>query len=466
MTSRVGRRYLWWLSVLGGAAFAVAGWWIWRTRSPRGTDRPLVILISGDTAGWIVPCGCASNQSGGLLRRATYAADLRKRVDLIVADVGGAPGGTSPYQRVKFEAILDGELAMGIAAHNIGGPEADLGVDYLRQLIDTKKVPFISANLRDADGEPVADLLRIVEIADRRVALAGVLSPQYAAAGMQITDPKTALLGCIAEAGDRYDTLVVLAYLPEDELHELAGALPEADVIVGGPTGQSIPPRTVGQALLTSATNKGKFLVRLETLPQTPDLQWTAYFAEMGPDLTDHPNQLDNLQHYLDELARRDFKPRQTGLVAPTPPGIPESYRIAGNRSCLECHEEDCRLWEESKHAEAWQVLEEQGKHVDPACQQCHTTGYGLPGGFASVRGTAARRAVGCENCHGPSAAHVDAPSEKTPFDAGDQCIRCHDHENSPEFDYDEYWQNIHHGDEEPKDPDRSPAATRTEAKP
>src|SRR5215471_1064329 len=80
---------------------------------------PLVLVVSGDTAGWIVPCGCTANQSGGLLRRGTYVGRLRERAEVLVADAGGAPGGTSAYQRVKFEAILQGEQAMGAVAHNL-----------------------------------------------------------------------------------------------------------------------------------------------------------------------------------------------------------------------------------------------------------------------------------------------------------------------------------------------------------
>ena len=79
-----------------------------------------MLVVSGDTAGWITPCGCASNQSGGLLRRGTYLANLGKTADVILADAGGAAGGTSDYHKVKFEAILAGERRMGLAAHNIG----------------------------------------------------------------------------------------------------------------------------------------------------------------------------------------------------------------------------------------------------------------------------------------------------------------------------------------------------------
>ena len=80
---------------------------------PSSVERPLVVVVSGDTAGWIVPCGCTSNQSGGLPRRAAYVEGLREQAEVILADVGGAPHGTSPYDRAKFEAILRGELTDG-----------------------------------------------------------------------------------------------------------------------------------------------------------------------------------------------------------------------------------------------------------------------------------------------------------------------------------------------------------------
>src|SRR5262245_29022828 len=83
--------------------------------SPQGgADRPLEILVSADTAGWIVPCGCTTNQSGGLPRRGTLVAEARRRGDVLVVDAGGSAAGTRRYDREKFAAILRGEQAMGI----------------------------------------------------------------------------------------------------------------------------------------------------------------------------------------------------------------------------------------------------------------------------------------------------------------------------------------------------------------
>src|SRR5688572_18323013 len=92
------------------------------------------VVVSGDTGGWITPCGCASNQSGGLLRRGTYLEGLKKGGEVMYLDAGGAAGGTSEYHREKFEAILKGEKLMGVAAHNLGKSELALGAGYLRDV--------------------------------------------------------------------------------------------------------------------------------------------------------------------------------------------------------------------------------------------------------------------------------------------------------------------------------------------
>ena len=59
-------------------------------------------------------------------------------------------------------------------------------------------------------------------------------------------------------------------------------------------------------------------------------------------------------------------------------------------------------------------------------------------------------REVGCENCHGPSREHVREPKIHTGYfaQAANQCIACHDRENSPQFEFDAYWAKIRHGKE------------------
>ncbi|MFO7899546.1 MAG: hypothetical protein R6V58_10875 [Planctomycetota bacterium] len=223
-----------------------------------GDARPLAIVASGDMNGWIVPCGCASNQSGGLPRRGSYVAAARDEADVLLVDVGGAPGGTSLYDVLRFEAALRGEAAMGIVAHNLGAAELALGPERLRRLSEDAGTPWLSANVFDRAGDFLTQPFLSLEAGGRRVTVVGVVAPRYATADVDVTAPRQAILDATSKAGPA-DLLVVLAYLPEEELRELAELLPEADLVVGGPTGQPIAPRRVGPVLaLLSAPRGGK----------------------------------------------------------------------------------------------------------------------------------------------------------------------------------------------------------------
>lgn len=414
---------------------------------PRSTPPgKLTLVASGDTAGWIVPCGCTANQSGGMLRRGTFVADKQKGGAVLYVDVGGAASGDSEYDRLKFEAILTGEQQLDVAAHNLGGAELAFGADYLADVASRTGAPLISCNARKSDGSLVTRPSIIVERAGRKFAIVGVVATEYATSEIAVDPPLDAVRAAIGQLG-KYDTLVVLGYLPEGELLDLADNLPEADLVLGGPTGQSVLPTRRGPALVASATNKGKFIAVLDA-PLGDAKSWDGKIVELGQDYGDAAEQKKNLDAFYAKLEREDLSPRETSFVDDLPVAPPEGFRVAGNASCQKCHQQDCELWDKSKHAHAWATLTASGAHVDSYCQQCHTTGYGLPGGFVSRSTTPGLVNVGCESCHGPSQAHVESPQIKTAYaeQSRNQCITCHDRENSPRFNYDEYWQKIVHG--------------------
>lgn len=280
----------------------------------------------------------------------------------------------------------------------------------------------------------------------RRLLIVGVLAPSLTPKNLSALPPRDAILDVVREQANQFDHLIVLAYLPESELLELAAGLPEADVVVGGPTGQAIAPRQVGPVLLASATNKGKFVIRLDRAATPNDHTWSGEIVELNKEFVDDPVQADNVRDYLKRLGDRAFTAEETGLAPPQARNVPSNDRTAGSESCQACHAGDFSLWVDSHHHRSWQTLERRGYSVDPACQKCHVTNYGMPGGFTSIAAPDRLLNVGCENCHGPSLAHVKNPRQRTPFRAADQCIGCHDKENSPTFAYADYWSKIRHG--------------------
>jgi len=87
----------------------------------------------------------------------------------------------------------------------------------------------------------------------------------------------------------------------------------------------------------------------------------------------------------------------------------------------------------------------------NPYCLKCHTTGYGEPGGFISEKITPQLRGVQCEACHGPGSKHKENPTDPTSLPVGTHvdyrtvCIRCHDQNWTPQFDYQKYKKRIEH---------------------
>lgn len=363
----------------------------------------------------------------------------------VVLDVGGAAAGKSDYHQVKLESILKGEMAMGIDAHNIGASEAAFGPEVIRSIISDLSVPIISANVSDSDGKPIAEPMKLIQKGGQTLAVIGVLDPSFAVAGLTVSDPRQSILDLLDQLETPVDGKIVLAYLPRESLMELAKQLPEIDVVIGGPTGQTIAPTQVGATLVTSATNKGKFVAKLKSDPAAAK-KWSAEIVEVDETHEDDSDQIKNLADFHQVLKEADFVAAETGLSDRTLVRADTGNHYAGNESCNKCHDKDCSHYASTKHAVAWETLEVKHSHVDSYCQQCHTTGFAASGGFASVSKSPHLFDVGCESCHGPSSRHVEEVKTRTPFVAKDQCIGCHDRENSPEFDYQPYWQKIIHG--------------------
>jgi hypothetical protein len=435
------------VAVLAMVACATAFICWWHTREAAAGNAPTVV-VSGDTAGMMVAAGCTANQSGGLARRGTYLAELRKHGEVIYLDAGGAAGGTSLYQKVKFEAILEGERAMGINAHNLGKAELALGAEYLREVQGRLHFPFVSENVRDAGGKRIIEDRRIVEAGGMRVGVIGVVSALYGASGFTIDDPRQAVLDAANAMKGQCNVIVVLASMPQQELAGLALNLPEIDAVIGESGAQAIAPKAVGATMLASASRKGESLVELRVPAGRSQGAWEGKLVELTPAIADDSAQLTNVRRYLSMLEERDFSEQQSD-VAVLPELFSSNWRIAGSAACLKCHATEYNSWIGSKHARAFATLQEKGFHVDSQCQRCHTTGFGIGGGFVSARqsGTSELAGVGCESCHGPSAHHVKDSKRQTSYrPAFDQCASCHNKENSPEYSAPVYWEAIKHG--------------------
>lgn len=407
-------------------------------------SKPLAVFVSGDTQGWITPCGCAANQSGGLARRETLLRASRQNNEVLYLDAGGSAIGANEYQTTRLNYLLAGLKHCGLDAHNIGGPETTFSPNQLREIAKQTSVNWLSSNLTDRDGKTVGANCLQFNRGGLTISVAGVVDPELVQnESWQATQPTQAVLSVFKNRGA--DVRIVLAYVDEAKLQQLAESLPEVDYVIGGPTGHALNPRKNGSVTIASATNKGKFLAKLELKKTDSGYQQTsASIVEVKSTLAESPEQLANLSSYYVQLKAKDYRAAEAGYIDLSV-AAPQEQKIAGSKSCAKCHAEDDSVWVHSKHSHAWEPLITRGANFDPYCQQCHTTGYGQPQGFENVQHSIKLTGVGCENCHGPSQTHVDNPKKKTPYLAKQQCVRCHDHENSPTFEFNAYWAKVIH---------------------
>lgn len=141
-----------------------------------------------------------------------------------------------------------------------------------------------------------------------------------------------------------------------------------------------------------------------------------------------------------------------------------------GVNKCKMCHLSQYKAWQASKHSNSFAALVSGPAETkaamakalgidlpaDPSkddhCVACHTTGFQLAGGYPAADSvkTAGVMNVSCENCHGPGAKHVSAPTaEKKKWinrnNGAAFCQTCHTSGMSPNFKFEEFHAKIAH---------------------
>ena len=114
-----------------------------------------------------------------------------------------------------------------------------------------------------------------------------------------------------------------------------------------------------------------------------------------------------------------------------------------GSAVCAECHEiEYLSFTTFSKKAHSFDSLLGLKKGLTEAefknCFECHTTGYGKPGGFTSADETPELSNLGCESCHGPGSRHRESedPEDIIKKVSIEHCTGCHNQERVEAFDF------------------------------
>lgn len=447
-----------------------------------------LLFFTGQQHGYIEPCGCTGleNQKGGLNRRDTLLTQLKGRGwDVIPMDVGNFERRVGRQAEIKFQTTVEALKDMQYRCATLGVDDLKLSSTHLLALTATEgktETPFISANAYVLIEEYMPKS-KIIEVGGRKIGVTAVLGDSFqsdlaSSSDVIIASAAESLKPVVAQlkkAGCDYRVLLAHATLQESQ--ELAKEVPGFDLVVtagGFPEPQYQLEEVEGSTTkLAQVGAKGMYTVVIGLYPES-DTPVRYQRIALSSQFADSPRMLTRFANYQKQLESLGLD----GLGVRSQ-ALDENLSFVGSERCGDCHSQAFAVWKESAHFGATESLVHPPndrsaipRHFDPECLSCHVTGwnpqnyYPYASGFASLEKTPLLTGNGCENCHGAGSAHVAAESGDVDADdellkklrekmrlplaeARDQCQRCHDQDNSPEFQhegaFEEYWKQIAH---------------------
>ncbi len=468
---------------------------------PVWDERPqpqLALLVTGEQHGFFEPCGCTSNQMGGMSRRANLAKKMKDAGwNVLGVDLGGLARRSVRQAQIKFETTAAALRELDYVATGLGPEDLRLSPDFLlSQHLPEGNHPlhFVSANLVFFDAPDIGTPVPHVIVQENGVTLGitSVLSESLkqtvlaegANLNMSWSEPAPAMekaLAAFSEAGVTFR--ILLSHGSLDESRELAERFPQFDVVVAaegpGDPDPTAAPEKVGDTLLLMVGRKGKYTGALGIYPNDADARVRFQLIPLERSAFDETDSMIRLmRNYQERLKDEEI------VLAEDPKLHPSGAFFVGSGKCGECHTTAFDIWAESGHAHALESLDPRHQRLgyerlngvermfDPECLACHVTGWDpqeyfrydtgfLNEEFAATEEQRQLHAImagsGCENCHGPGSRHIEL-IEADELDLARQevrvtlqqakdtmCYKCHDTDNSPNFDFDEYWPKVEH---------------------
>lgn len=398
-----------------------------------------------------------SHPLGGFARRASYIKSFTLRygrTPQLQVDTGALLASPSAGDALINKAMIASLKTFNIDAVNLSSedlyyfspPEGSASAPSIPE-------PFLSANI-SWKGRPLSDLksslVKSVVVSTTRgpktlrLGITGVADPgkPYRDKSFTIADPATAARTVVEGLRSRCDLLILLTDLPQPKAAQLAQQVNGIDIIIDGEQNPfPNPPDKINDTFILGASYQGRHLGELKIyLDEAGDpARYKARYIGLDSGIPDDPvlgNMVASTRKELSEFHRK--------LAGGSTPASAKTI-YAGSARCSACHATAHTVWTRSAHAHAIDTLKAKGQEFNPQCVRCHSTGFGIEGGFVNLVSTPDLANVHCEACHGPGLAHAQNPAQRLVKQQASVCLPCHTSLDSPNFNYEKAWAQIKH---------------------
>lgn len=449
--------------------------------------KPLVaIFITGDQHGYLEPCGCTGleNQKGGIARRHALLEQLRteRGWNVLPIDIGNQVQKVSRQSEIKFQVSTMALRKMGYVAIGLGSDDLRMSSNATIQELanfDGER-DFVSANAVIID-EQFTQRYRVIEQSGVKVGITQVVGEEFFGrigknGDITLSPSIKAAADAVAamkKQGVHY--LVLMYHGNPEEARKLVKAVPGISLlVVGGSPGEPAFELEKVQGTETRWFHIGQKGMHAAVIGIFADAKTPFRYQRVAltSDFADSKDMRELFKTYQKQVEDAGLDGLEVKPLAHS-----SGNTFVGSEACKDCHSKAYAVWEKTPHAHATESLihpperSDIARHFDPECLCCHTTGWEpqkqLPfsSGFTGLATTPLLKQSGCENCHGPGSAHVEAESNGTadmqkklresmrlPLAGGvaeAHCKQCHDLDNSPDFHnagaFAEYWKKVEH---------------------
>jgi hypothetical protein len=495
---------------------------------PRPPD--LAIVVSGQMDGYVQPCGCSYPQKGGLARRYNFIQSLKDKGWPVTAiDLGEIAQSSGPQQLLKYGVSMKALRLMGYGAVGIGKTEFLMPLtDALAQYsINVDQPRPVSTNLAGTDKTELFYQLNvrkgeIIKAGGIKAGVVGATGPGIVKAVMASLPPNekdiifldmqrsvlSALgvlatekvdLGFLLYQGDEQEAMRCAEFLHQE--HVKNPNLATVHVLLCQTADEDPPafpqksPKAPSTLIITTG-HKGRYVGVVGVWKAAKGIDLKYQMLSMDPEFETEPGKAKN-NPVMDLMEKYAETVRDGNYLARYPRSNHEiqiqhkSALYVGSERCGDCHPHAFKIWQQSRHAHAFQTLvnaKNPGlRQFDGECVACHTVGFKYRTGYfdppkeSTPKQIAKHNSkllnVGCESCHGPGSEHVNnvnneqlyrlinpyrpSPRELNPATRAEDktmlakqrmlrtdgmCQQCHDSENDVNWPgFQEKWKLIAH---------------------
>lgn len=423
------------------------------------TTPDFVLFITGQTHGYLQPCGCSRPQMGGLVRRYNFMEWLKreKKWTVVPVDYGEIIADKSVNERqtaLKFETNMKALETMGYAAYGMGATEVKFGL--LNALVATSNIDLkrpipLALNLDKASqkGETYFDLnvrqYVVVDTPKTKVGITSVIGPTVASLDPAVKFNNNGQIippALVALKKDKSE-FVLMLYQGNAKEARLCAQFCE-NVAKKDPTAARVhlmihaaeeeePPGAMddkeGSIHLQPMGHKGRYVGIVGVWRNGKGGFDTKYqLVPMGEEwitpnakIAGHPVMKLMETEFAQRVAKQGLAnlfPRNAHITQIQLQAKDVSAKYIGSAACADCHPFADQVWAKTGHAHAFQTLVDAKnpghREKDGECIVCHTVGFMNHTGYLDKANTAKMNAklinVGCESCHGPGSMHANDP--------------------------------------------------------